>query len=84
MNLARLDVADGKTDVARQRLAELLKTDENNGDAMYEVGLLEDQAGRPDEAIRWLERAKAMPKQRVRAEIYLSNVLVSSAASTRR
>ena len=76
LNLARLDVAEGKTEVARQRLAELLKTDESNGDAMYEMGLLEDQAGRPAEAIRWLERAKAMPKQRVRAEIYLSNVLL--------
>ncbi len=46
---------------------------------MYEMGLLEDQAGHPDEAIRWLERAKAMPKQRVRADIYLSDVLLQTA-----
>ena len=76
LNLARLDVSDGKFDAGRQRLLELLKADEKNGDAMYEMGLLEDQAGHPDEAIRWLERAVAMPKQRVRAGIYLSGVLL--------
>ena len=76
LNLVRLDIADGKPDAARLRLTELLKVNANDGDAMYEFALLEEKAGRPAEAVAWLEKARAIPKHRLRAGIYLTELLV--------
>lgn len=76
LNLARLDVAEGKPDVARARLDELLKVSPRNGDAMYEMALLEESAGNAAEAMRWLEKAMTNPRQSTRAGVHLTNLLL--------
>ncbi|KAB2928199.1 MAG: PEP-CTERM system TPR-repeat protein PrsT [Dechloromonas sp.] len=74
LNLARLDVGEGKTDAARLRLAALLKTSPNNLDAMMEMGMLEQQAGNISEAVGWLEKARAFPAGAVRAGLQLAEL----------
>ena len=76
LNLARLDVAEGKPDAARQRLTDLLKIDPRNGEAMFELGRLDDQTGNGSEAIRWLEKAMTVPTQEANAGVYLTDVLL--------
>ena len=76
LNLVRLDVAEGKSEAARIRLTQMLKTNPNDGDAMFEFALLEEQARRPAEAIAWLEKARAIPRHRVNAGIYLTDLLI--------
>lgn len=39
------------------RLKELLKADERNTEALYDMAVLQERLGKPDEAQRWLERA---------------------------
>ncbi|ATE61299.1 XrtA/PEP-CTERM system TPR-repeat protein PrsT [Thauera sinica] len=58
-NLARLDIAEGRFDDARKTYAEMLKKDRRDATAMYESALLEQRAGSPAEAMRWLEKASA-------------------------
>jgi len=43
---------------------------------MFEYALLEEASGRPSEAVAWLEKARATPKLRVRAGVYLTELLV--------
>ncbi len=76
LNLARLDLAEGKLDAARLRLTELLKIAPNNADAMIEFARLEEQTGHPSEAVAWLEKVRAVPAHRVRAGIYLVDLLL--------
>ncbi len=76
LNLARLDSAEGKLDAARLRLTELLNLNKNNGDAMLQLARLEEQAGRPNEAIQWLEKAVTIPRYRIPAGISLSELLL--------
>ena len=76
LNLARLDIADGKPEAARARLTEMLKVNKNNGEAMFEMALLEERAGRTAEAIEWLEKARQIPKHRVDVGNYLTDLLV--------
>lgn len=59
LNLARLDVADGRFEHARSAYAALLKSNRSDAVAMYESGLLEQRVGNPDAAIRWFEKAVA-------------------------
>ena len=37
------------------RLKELLKADERNTEALYDMAVLQERLGKPDEAQRWLE-----------------------------
>lgn len=74
LNLARLDVSEGKPDAARSRLARILKIDANNADAMFEMALLEERAGNFQEAVRWLEKARAFPTGFLRAGLYLTEL----------
>ncbi len=76
LNLARLDIAEGKVDAARLALTEMLKTNPKNGVLMIELAQLEEQAGHYGEAVGWLEKALTIPAQRVSAGIYLSGLLV--------
>ena len=76
LNLARLDLAEGKTDGARNRLAEMLKADPNNGDALFELARLEDVSGRIPEAIALLEKARLLRSQTVNAGVYLADLLL--------
>ncbi|MEO8302821.1 MAG: XrtA/PEP-CTERM system TPR-repeat protein PrsT [Betaproteobacteria bacterium] len=76
LNLARLDLAEGKPDVARERLNELLKGDPRNGEAMFEFALLEEQAGNGAETVRWLEKAMTVPRQAAHAGARLTDVFL--------
>jgi putative PEP-CTERM system TPR-repeat lipoprotein len=76
LNLARLDLAEGKPAAARGRLADLLKSEPRNGEAMFEMALLEERAGNAGEAIRWLEKAMTIPQQATHAGVYLTDLLL--------
>jgi cellulose synthase operon protein C len=76
LNLARLDLAEGKIDATRLRLTELLKIAPNNADAMIEFARLEEQTGHPSEAVAWLEKVRVVPAHRVRAGMYLVDLLL--------
>ena len=68
LNLARLDVAEGRLDAARRRLAALLAKDSRNVQALTELGRLESAAGRLPEALVLLEKARALaPGERAAA-----------------
>lgn len=89
LNLVRLDVAEGKYDAARQRLAPLLKGNNRNLDAMMELAGIEEGAGNVAEAVNWLEKARAEPKGALRAgmalgELYLRNGKLDQALSVAR
>ena len=57
LNLSRLDVGEKRYDEARRRLDGLLKKDSNDSQVLFEYGQLEQRAGRPAEAIRYLAKA---------------------------
>ena len=57
-------------------LRDLLKSEPRNGDAMFEIALLEERAGNADEAVRWLEKAMTVPRQVAHSGAYLTDVLV--------
>ena len=76
LNIARLDIAEGKSDAARAGLTELLNINPKDGDPMIEFARLEEQVGRPGEAIKWLETAMTIPNRRTAAGVYLSGLLL--------
>jgi putative PEP-CTERM system TPR-repeat lipoprotein len=57
IHLARLEADTGNFDRAQQLLDGVLKAEEVNTEAMYEQGVLAERRARPDEALRWLQRA---------------------------
>ncbi|MDR7375977.1 putative PEP-CTERM system TPR-repeat lipoprotein [Rhodoferax ferrireducens] len=57
LNLARLDMASKNYDAAAARLTEVLKADDKNVDATYEMANLADRRGQAAETLRWLEKA---------------------------
>ena len=59
LNLARLDVATRAFDSAATRLDAILKVDERNIEAMLEHAMLAQRRGKPDDTLRWLEKADA-------------------------
>lgn len=58
LNLARLDIDARALDVAEQRLANLLKTNPRNTDALADMARVVDLRGKPTEAQTWLEKAR--------------------------
>jgi putative PEP-CTERM system TPR-repeat lipoprotein len=78
LNLAKLDVVEGNYQAARERLQAILKDHPKNAQAMFELAAVEERAGRPAEAIRWLERLRAFDPRHVAAasrlvDLYLSD-----------
>ncbi|MCG2577516.1 PEP-CTERM system TPR-repeat protein PrsT [Dechloromonas sp. XY25] len=57
LNLARLDMADKRFDEARRRLDAVLRKRSDDAQVLFEYGQLEQRAGRPEEAIRYLAKA---------------------------
>lgn len=57
LNLARLDVREGQLQAAATRLGEVLKTDARNVDAMFELALVAERAGKPDQVVSWYTKA---------------------------
>jgi cellulose synthase operon protein C len=58
-NLVRLDMEQGRNEKARNRLAAILKYRPDHPDGLFLLARLEEAAGRPDEAVRLLERIRA-------------------------
>ncbi|WP_114971791.1 XrtA/PEP-CTERM system TPR-repeat protein PrsT [Rhodoferax ferrireducens] len=65
INLARLEIASKSYDAAAARLAAILKIDEKNTEAMYEMASLSDRRDQAAETQRWLEKANDLsgPKE---------------------
>ena len=65
INLARLEIASKGFEAATKRLGAILKMDEKNGEAMYELAALSVLLGQTAAAQRWLEKANdsAGPKE---------------------
>ncbi|MDH0868113.1 XrtA/PEP-CTERM system TPR-repeat protein PrsT [Mitsuaria sp. GD03876] len=57
LGLARVDITERKFDDAQARLAAMLKADEKNADALYEMALLSEARGQAAEVPRWLAKA---------------------------
>lgn len=76
LNLARMDIAEGKQDSARARLGQILKASPNNVDAMFDMALMEERAGNLQEVVLWLEKARAHPQGATRAGLSLTEVLL--------
>ncbi|HEX6734997.1 MAG TPA: XrtA/PEP-CTERM system TPR-repeat protein PrsT, partial [Azonexus sp.] len=74
LNLARVDLAERRTEAARSRLLTLLKASPNNTDAMIELSETEVQAGNVAEAVKWLEKARAYPAAASRASLQLAEL----------
>ncbi len=74
LNLARLEIATKAYDDAEARLAAILKVDDKNAEALFEMGSLSERRGRLAEAQRWLEKANDLsgPKE-VRWSLALSD-----------
>ncbi|MDB5850498.1 MAG: hypothetical protein JWP29_4250 [Rhodoferax sp.] len=60
LNLARLDMAAKAYDSAETRLQAILKANDKNIDAMYEMANLSARRGQQPETLRWLEKASDM------------------------
>lgn len=65
LNLARLEIATKAYDAAATRLTAILKADEKNAEAMYEMSLISERRGKPTDTQRWLEKANDLsgPKE---------------------
>ena len=65
LNLARLEIGTRSYDAAATRLAAILKTNEKNAEAMFEMAKLSEIRGQLAETQRWLEKANdaAGPKE---------------------
>ena len=63
--MARLEIATKSYDAATLRLASILKADEKNAEAMYEMSVISDRRGKVADAQRWLEKANDLsgPKE---------------------
>ncbi|WP_177200683.1 XrtA/PEP-CTERM system TPR-repeat protein PrsT [Roseateles sp. YR242] len=57
LGLARLDIIERQFDAAQARLDTLLRVDERQVDALYEMALLSEARGQPAEVQRWLSKA---------------------------
>jgi len=57
LGLARLDILERQFDAAQTRLAALLRADERQVDALYEMALLSEARGQPADVERWLSKA---------------------------
>jgi putative PEP-CTERM system TPR-repeat lipoprotein len=65
---------EGKLDVARQRVTQLVKGDIRNIEAMMLLAAVEDAAANIPEAVRWLEKARAEPRGALQAGMALGEL----------
>ncbi|RZL30804.1 MAG: tetratricopeptide repeat protein, partial [Rubrivivax sp.] len=64
LGLARLDAQAGNFDAANKRLREVLKGDERNTSALFELALVHEMWGKDADALKWLESAAEASGQR--------------------
>jgi len=58
LNMARLEIATKAFDAASKRLTDLLKLNERNSEALFELAVIADRKGQQTDAQRWLEKAR--------------------------
>jgi len=71
INIARLDLAEGKVQAARKRLNAILKVSPDNPDALLQLAYVENRDGHSAEAIRWLQRARSGQSRTLTPLLYL-------------
>jgi len=81
LNLARLDLAEGSPVVARGRLGLVLKERPKHTQTMIELAAVEQAAGRTDEAIRWLEKARVTDRRNAEAAVRLVDLYLLEKAT---
>lgn len=77
LNLARLELVEGKYDAARAQLQAILKRDEKQTQALLELARVENAAGRRDEAVRHLEKIRALSPRDMEAAIGLMDLYIA-------
>ena len=71
LNLVRIDAGQQKFDDARRRLNELLARTPDDADALFELGMVEQRAGRASEAVRHLKKAVTLARRDTRPGLAL-------------
>lgn len=80
INLARLDLLERNPDGARARLNAALKEHPQNAALAYELAVVEARAGRTEDAIRGLEKARALDRRNVAAAALLIDLYARTKA----
>jgi putative PEP-CTERM system TPR-repeat lipoprotein len=73
IDLARLDMEQGKVGEARKRYAALLKDDDANAAAMIGMAQVEARSGKEKASVDWLRRASAADPAAVAPRLYLAD-----------
>lgn len=73
LGLVRVDIADKALDAAGKRMKDILKGHERHIGALFEMAVLSEAAGRPDEVVKWLSSAvEASGQKEARANFALA------------
>ena len=80
LNLARLDIAEGKPDQARARLDAMLKEKPDQASALFERAMLDASTGRTAEALRGLETLHAKHRNHVEGHVALIEMYLQTGA----
>jgi putative PEP-CTERM system TPR-repeat lipoprotein len=78
LNLSRLDAAQGDYAAARTRLEAIVRDQPKNTRAMFELAGVEQGAKRTPEAIRWLEKARAIDRRDAAIAAQLVDLLIAN------
>ena len=78
LNLARLDLFEGKPDDARRRLLAILREQPKNLDVLFELAQLEQITGHTQDAVRWLEKARSFNPQSLKPNLMLVELYLST------
>ncbi len=81
MNLSWLDMDERRFDEARKRLTEFMKSGREDPDLLYQLGVLEERARRPAEAMVHWKRAEQMQKQDPRPGLAIIELLTAQRQS---
>ncbi|HYE34456.1 XrtA/PEP-CTERM system TPR-repeat protein PrsT [Methylocaldum sp.] len=74
LNLGKLDLLGGNVAKAEERFQAILRERPADIQTMIELARLEETKGEIDQAILWLEKARATSKKHIPARIYLTNL----------
>ncbi|MBL8468875.1 XrtA/PEP-CTERM system TPR-repeat protein PrsT [Methyloversatilis discipulorum] len=81
LNLAKLEIAEGKPDQARARLDALIKERPNSASALYEKAMLDAATGRTADALRGLETLHDKHRNHVEGHVALIELYLQTGAS---
>jgi putative PEP-CTERM system TPR-repeat lipoprotein len=78
LNLARLDLYEGKPEDARRRLMAVLREQPKNLDVLFELAQLELITGHTQDAVRWLEKARSFNPQSLKPSLMLVDLYLNT------